>query len=137
LFKGPYSIDQAQAELKKLQTVCEFIKDSENYKVVDEISKRGLNEIESDNYFLLNKKIYDKLNEHLLNKLRVINKLKADSIKNYEDVEYELYLTPDTTKVKLFTKLQDLKKNISIIESRIGEWDKVKIYYCRKLKSNL
>jgi hypothetical protein len=82
--------------------------------------------IDPSSFSLLNKSLYDKLNEHLLNKFEVINRLKADGVKAYNNIEYELYLTPDTTKVKLFTKLQDLKKNINIIESRIGDWDKVK-----------
>jgi hypothetical protein len=112
-------------ELKKLKSVCEFIKDSENFKTIEEINKRGLDSVSSDNYHLLNKKIHDKLNEHLVNKIKVINRLKAEDIKSYENVEFELYLTPDTTKVKLFTKLQDLKMRISSIESKIGDWDKV------------
>ncbi len=93
---------------------------------MDEVKKQGI-KIDKEGYKLLNKKVYDKLNEHFLNKLRIINKLKADNIKSFENVEYELYLTPDTSRVKLYTKLTELKKMITNIEQRIGEWDIVKI----------
>ncbi len=79
--------------------------------------------LEGDNYNLLNKQIYDRLNEHLINKLNVINHLRAEKVKNLNDVEYELYLTPDTMKIKLFTKMSEIKSNLQSIKSKIGEWD--------------
>ena len=89
-----------------------------------------------ENLSLLNKHIYDKLNEHVLNKLRIINRLKVEDINDFENIEYELYLTPDTTKVKLYTKLIEIKKFLTNIESRIGDWDLVIIINTENKKAN-
>lgn len=78
-------------------------------------------------YNLLNTAIYDRLNQRLINKLDAINHLKAEKIKDLQDVEYELYLTPDTMKIKLFTKMSEIKANLQSIKSKIGEWDIVNI----------
>lgn len=122
LFKGKYPLDKAFTEIRNLKIISDYIYSSENYKIVEEIKNKNIN-LEKDSYNLLNKRIYEKLNEHLLNKVKILNHLKTDKIENYENVEYELYLTPDTTKVKLFTKLIDIKKVIQDLESKIGNWD--------------
>jgi ATP-dependent Zn protease len=93
---------------------------------MQEIKNKNIN-LEKENYSLLNMRVYEKLNEHLLNKIKIINRLKTDSIEKYDNVEYELYLTPDTTKVKLFTKMMEIKKAIQNMENKIGNWDVVKI----------
>jgi hypothetical protein len=89
---------------------------------MQEIKNQNL-KLEKDSYKLLNQRIYEKLNEHLLNKVKIINKLKSDSVEKYDNVEYELYLTPDTMKVKLFTKMMEIKKSIQHLENKIGVWD--------------
>jgi hypothetical protein len=81
---------------------------------------------------LLNKRIYEKLNEHLLNKLNIISQLRSNKINNLGDIQYELFLTPDIQKVKLFTKLIELKKKMVNFESKIGNWDTV--IYSKVLK---
>lgn len=91
---------------------------------MQEIKNKNIS-LEKENYSLLNMRVYEKLNEHLLNKIKIINRLKADSIEKYDNVEYELYLTPDTTKVKLFTKMMEIKKAIQNMELKIGNWDVV------------
>jgi len=94
--------------------------------ILNKIKESGI-KIEGDNYHLLNKQIYDRLNDHLINKLNVINHLRAEKVKDLNDVEYELYLTPDTTKIKLFTKMSETKASLLSIKSKIGEWDVVRI----------
>jgi hypothetical protein len=121
--------------LKNLKLVCNFITESSNFKVVEEIKNKNI-KMNKENLSLLNKDIYDKLNEHVLNKLRVINRLKVEHINDYENVEYELYLTPDTTKVKLFTKLIEIKKFLSNIELRIGDWDLVNKFNSENKKTD-
>ena len=121
-FKDKKSLDKAFNEIKNLKVVCNFITESSNFKVLEEIKNKNI-KINQENLSLLNKHIYDKLNEHVLNKLRIINRLKVENINDFQNVEYELYLTPDTTKVKLYTKLIEIKKFLSNIESRIGDWD--------------
>jgi hypothetical protein len=72
----------------------------------------------------LNRKIYDSLNEHLTNKINIINHLKTEkNIQKFDNVEYELYLTPDIMKVKLFTKLSEVKRTIQNVENKIGSWE--------------
>jgi hypothetical protein len=83
--------------------------------------------LEKENYNLLNKRIYEKLNDHIINKIKIINSLRAEKTKDLENVNYELYLTPDTMKIKLFTKFIEIKKQITEIESKIGNWDIVNI----------
>jgi hypothetical protein len=108
--------------LKNLKIVADYINSSDNYTILNKIKQTGM-KLEGDNYNLLNKQIYDRLNEHLINKLNVINHLRAEKVKNLNDVEYELYLTPDTMKIKLFTKMSEIKSNLQSIKSKIGEWD--------------
>jgi len=59
--------------------------------------------------------------------VKVINYLKGDKSKQNntisENVNYELYLTPDTKKVRLFTKMIEIKRSIGDIEQKIGNWD--------------
>lgn len=59
--------------------------------------------------------------------MKVINYLKGDKSKQNntisENVNYELYLTPDTKKVRLFTKMIEIKRSIGDIEQKIGNWD--------------
>jgi len=57
--------------------------------------------------------------------MEIINKLKIEGIKKYDNVQYELYLTPDTMKVKLFSRMTEIKKAIQNIENKIGFWDMV------------
>jgi hypothetical protein len=114
-----------------LKSACNYITNTENFKVIDEINKKGI-KINKEGYNLLNSLVYDKLNEHFLNKLKIINRLKAGSIHSFDNVEYELYLTPDTSRVKLYTKLTELRKMITNIEMRIGEWDIVKFINLEK-----
>jgi hypothetical protein len=108
--------------LKSLKIVSDFILSSDNYKIIEKIKNQNI-KIEKESYNLLNREIYQRLNQHLLNKINIINELKANNIHSYDNVEYELYLTPDTMKVKLFTKLIDIKRVIQNMENRIGNWD--------------
>jgi hypothetical protein len=113
--------------LRNLKIVAEFLQSSENYSIFYTL-KRGAMKLDGD-YNLLNTAIYDQLNKRLINKLDAINHLKAEKIKDLQDVEYELYLTPDTMKIKLFTKMSEIKTNLQSIKSKIGEWDIVNILY--------
>ncbi len=89
----------------------------------ERIKKNQNLKLEKDSYKLLNQRIYEKLNEHLLNKVKIINKLKNDKVEKYDNVEYELYLTLDKMKVKLFTKMMEIKKSIQHLEEKIGVWE--------------
>lgn len=132
MFKSKYPLHLSLGELKNIKTVVEFIGNSRNYKILNEIKN---SKVEKENFFMLNKKLYTKLNEHLFNKLKLINKIKGSKIENFKDVQFELYLTPDTIKVKQFTKLTEMKKTLTNIENKLGMWDLVRIILTfRKLK---
>ena len=55
----------------------------------------------------------------------------------YDNVEYELYLTPDTLKVKLFTKMMEIKKAIQNLENKIGVWDIVRNFNFNKFSKKI
>lgn len=108
---------------------------SENFNIINEIKKKNIN-LDKQNYSLLNKEIYYQLNHQLLHRLNIINQLKSSNFHNsteLKDIKFDLYLTPDTQKVKLFSKLLDIKKRVSEnLESKIGNWDIV-INYIKSL----
>ena len=58
-----------------------------------------------------------------MNRISIINRLKADNPSNFSNIEYELYIAPDTVKVKQYTKMMEIKRAINSIENRIGEWN--------------
>lgn len=106
--------------------MAKHLADSENFNTIKEIKEKNI-KLEKDAYNILNKRIYEKLNEHLINKLTIINQLRSTKLSDFADTQYELYLTPDIQKIKLFTKLLDIRKQMNNVESRIGNWDIVKI----------
>lgn len=81
---------------------------------------------EKESYHLLNNSVYEKINEHMINKITIINRLKTENNHKYDNIDYELYLNKETTRVKLFTKIMDIRKAINSIEKKIGSWDIVK-----------
>ena len=128
MFKGKYSIDKAFSELKNLKILCDFISNTDNYKVIKQIKETNPN-LEINKYGLLNKRIYEILNEKIIHKVKIINFLKGNKISDDLNInaDYELYLTPDTAKVKLFTKMIELKRCIADMEQKIGNWNIVRI----------
>ena len=127
LFQDKYSIERSFNELRNLKVVTDYVLSSENYCLMNEIKLKNV-KMEKESYKLLNFRIYEKLNEHLLHKVKIINKLKSENIQSFDNVEYELYLTPDTMKLKLFTRMIEIKKAIQNMEQKIGLWDLVRIY---------
>jgi hypothetical protein len=123
-------LSKALNELRSIKTVADHLGNSENFSIINEIKKKNLN-LNKDSYSLLNKQIYDKLNEQLLNRLQIINQLKSSNFhksNELNDIKFDIYLTPDTQKVKLFSKLLEIRKRVSALESKIGNWDIVNKY---------
>ena len=54
---------------------------------------------------------YPKIN-HLINRANIINKLKSQNPEEYNDLDYELYLTPETKKIKRISKILEIKEKI-------------------------
>ena len=63
------------------------------------------------------------LNIHLINRANIINKLKLDNPEEYNNLDYELYVTPETKKIKKISKLIEIKNKLNNIKKRIGDWD--------------
>ena len=67
--------------------------------------------------------MYDNLHLHLINRANIINKLKLENPEQYSNIDYELYITPETKKIKNMSKLIEIKNKLNNIKTKIGEWD--------------
>ena len=125
-YKSVVPLETSLEELKKLKYIINYVNSSNNFaklKKLNEIENKNRIKINEDNYNILNKKIYNNLDEQLNQKLNNIKKLKNENPLNYKNIEYELYLTPDNEKMKLFKELDELVLKINEIEEKIGTWN--------------
>jgi len=113
----------AFSEISHCKKAVNFISNSENFHYLTKI-KQKVNE-EPKKISFLSQSMYEKLNEHIINKIMIINKLKCDKPELFHNINLELYLSKDTTRVKLNTKFFELKEKLNKIKSSIGEWDSV------------
>ena len=126
IFKGEVPLEKCMDELNKLKKLSEFISKSDNYsklKKILELQQQNNTNFEAEKYYIFNKQMYEKLNESLLKRLEIINKLKADNPASFKNIEYQLFISPDTEKVKQFSKLTEIKQTLKSIESKIGDWN--------------
>ena len=125
-YKSVVPLETSLEELKKLKYIINYVNSSNNFaklKKLNEIENKNGIKINEDNYNILNKKIYNNLDEQLNQKLNNIKRLKDENPLNYKNIEYELYLTPDNEKMKLFKELDELVLKINEIEEKIGTWN--------------
>ena len=125
-YKSVVPIETSLEELNKLKYIINYIKSSDNFeklKKINEIQKKNKITINEDNYNLLNKKLYNTLEEQLEKRLNNIKKLKAENPMNYNNIEYELFLTLDNEKMKQLKELDELVLKINDIEKKIGKWN--------------
>lgn len=130
LINADESIELCFEKFKKLKEAVNFISKSKNYyelkKIIDEQKHNKLNndkDKQLENYKILQNKICENLNLHLINRANIINKLKLENPDEYNNIEYELYITPEAKKIKKYTKLFELKNKLNYIKSKIGNWD--------------
>ena len=121
-------IEQCFEKLKKLKEAINFLGNSKNFselkKIVDlQKSKVGKNSENIEGYKILQKKMYENLNLHLINRANIINKLKIENPKEYNNIDYELYITPETKKIKKITKLIEIRNKLNNIKNKLGNWD--------------
>ena len=125
-YKSIAPIEASMEELNKLKYIISYINSSNNYqklkKIDENLQKNGI-KIEEENYSLLNKKIYNNLEELLNERLNKIKKLKNENPINYDNIEYELFLTPNNDKMKQFKELDEIVLKINDIEKKIGKWN--------------
>ena len=119
------SIDLCFDKIKKLKNSMNYINKSKNFyelkKIIDTQKANKDNKLE--NYKILQNKMCDNLNLHLINRANIINKLKLENPDVYSNIDYELYITPETKKIKKISKLIEIKDKLNKIKNRIGEWD--------------
>ena len=119
-------LETSLEELNKLKYIINYVNSSNNFaklKKINEIENKSGIKINNNNYNLLNKKVYNNLDEQLNQKLNTIKKLKMENPINFNNIEYELYLTPDKEKMKQFKALDEIVLKINEIEGKIGKWN--------------
>ena len=112
LFKDSLSYKNSLEELKKIKDAANFVFNDEKFQKIHKDYK---------NSQILNMKMTDKLNEHLLKRIEIINKLKSDNPEYYYNIDYKLILTSDNMKNKRKNQLEKIKNKIKEIEFKIGK----------------
>ena len=124
-FKGKYTLTEATEELEICKKSLDFVQKSKNYKIINDLISKGIPLDNNGTNSVLNKSLHEKLNSHLINKVSIINKLKDHKLFNITDAEFQLFLTPDKLKIKMFSKMSEIKKSLEDIVNKIGSWDMV------------
>jgi len=125
-YKSIAPIETSFEELNKLKYIISYIDSSTNLeklKKIEDITKKFNLKIDENNYNILNKKLYDDLDEELNNRLNKFKKLKNENPANYKNFEYELFLSPDNEKMKQYKALDEIILKINQIEEKIGNWN--------------
>jgi hypothetical protein len=124
-FKSSVSIEQTITELQQLKSIANYISSSDNFKTLSKIISSSSSSKHPSHLKSLNKALYNKLNDHLITRIQLINKLKSENPNMFDNnsIEYELYLAPDTVKVKQYMKIIELKQTLDKIEKKIGDWN--------------
>ena len=125
-YKSIAPLETAFEELNKIKYIISYIESSNNLeklKKINEIEKRFNIKVKEENYNILNKKIYNDLDEQLNQRLNKMKKLKIENPLNYKNFEYELFFTPDKEKMNQFKQLDELILKINKIEDKIGKWN--------------
>ena len=103
LIQHDETLDEYFERIKKLKETLNFISNSKNYyelkKILDKNKDKNV-----DKFQILQNKMIENLNMHLINRANIINKLKSQNPEEYNDLDYELYLTPETKKIKRISK---------------------------------
>lgn len=133
--KFNYSVKAAFSELNKLKIVSDFIKEKENFVIMKSIyTKHGIKSTdkakESNLLSLLNSQIIDKTSSRLISNIKTINDISKAKPESSDNIQYELYLTPDTSKVKLFSQIVEIQKELDELKDKLGGYDIVsnKVY---------
>ena len=125
-YKSDITLEASLEELNKLKYIINYVNSSNNFeklKKINEIQNTNGMQINQDNYNLLNKKLYNNLDEKLLEKINKIKKLKTENPLNYSNVEYELFISPDNEKMEQIKELDEIVLKIDEIEKKIGKWN--------------
>ena len=115
------TLDEYFERIKKLKETSNFIANSKNYSELKKIlDSNKNNETTIDKYKILQMKMVENLNAHLINRANIINKLRTQNPDEYNNIEYELYITPETQKIKKISKIMEIKAKLEKIKSKLG-----------------
>ena len=121
LIQHDETLDEYFERIKKLKETLNFISNSKNYfelkKLIDS-NKNYQNNI--DKYKILQMKMIENLNQHLLNRANIINRLKLENPEEYNNLDYEIYITPETKKIKKVSKILEIKNKLEKIKEKLG-----------------
>ena len=139
-YKSIAPIEATLEELNKLKYIISYIESSKNFdklKKINDIENHFNLKFTENNYNILNKKLYKNLDEQLNKRLNELKKLKQENPVNYNNMEYELFLSPDNEKMqfidkvskneflkkfdKINMKLDDIKDNYKDVYNKIDE----------------
>jgi hypothetical protein len=119
------SIEDCFEKFKKLKESVNFISKSNNFEKLKKIidSQKAKNDKNVENSKILRDAMCDNLHLHLINRANIINKLKLENPDQFSNIDYELYITPETKKIKKISKIMEIKNKLNNIKAKIGEWD--------------
>ena len=125
-YKSIVPLENSFEELNKLKYIISYIESSTNFEKlqkINEIKKKFNLQIKEDDYNIFNKKLYNDLDEQLNTRLNKLKKLKLENPADYQNFEYELFLSPDNEKMKQYKQLDEIFSKINQIEEKIGKWN--------------
>ena len=125
-YKSIVPLENSFEELNKLKYIISYIESSTNFEKfqkINEIKKKFKLQIKEDDYNIFNKKLYNDLDEQLNTRLNKLKKLKLENPADYQNFEYELFLSPDNEKMKQYKQLDEIVSKINQIEEKIGKWN--------------
>lgn len=130
--KFNYSVDKAYEELKKIKSIANFVKSKENYvtlnKLYDKFGGRVLDEAKKKNMLsLLNKTLLEENSTKLLSNIKTIHEVSTSKPEISSNVVYELYLTPDSSKLKIFSQVIEIQKEVENLKEQLGNFDIVSL----------
>ena len=115
------TLDEYFDRIKKLKETSNFIANSKNFSELKKILDSNKNkETTIDKYKILQMKMIENLNAHLINRANIINKLKAQNLDENNSIDYEIYITPETQKIKKISKIIEIKAKLDKIKSKLG-----------------
>ena len=115
------TLDEYFERIKKLKETLNFISNSQNFHELKKlIDSNKNNEKNLDKYKILQMKMIENLNMHLINRANIINQLKTENPEEYNNLDYELYITPESKKIKKVTKILEIKNKLNKIKERLG-----------------
>lgn len=126
LYKSEVPYEKSLEEFQKLKGLVNYIDNSEKYlrllKIMEQ-NKRDRTNLSFNKLRLLNKTMYKSLDSEIASRLKNIKNIKEDNPVSNKNIEYELFVTPETEKVREFTRIMEIQHTIKNIENKIGYWN--------------